>query len=617
MRERSDSHGGNLRQLRWHQLPAYGREGMSAGVAQRGGDSGGWTTVSYKRRKVTRPVDRGHDRPRFSSRHGGYREDIFYSSRRRHQDHSQDSRYLSCDSRDFGNLGFPGYSTSHHRFSHSRPSIHHHSRPKYHHSHSRPAPSRHHNQSQPASVNHRHSRPASLHQHRSRLVSPRHQSRNCRGRSLIRQEVDSRQQYNRHISVSVAPTTVSQGNNFVPKASFYVTNLPDNVHYVDIRKAFEVCGILSDVYVARNRNARGQNYGFVRFINVKDVVKLQKALNNVFFGQKKVWVNIACFDRFGEARKELVKELEDGKKSAEVGGKNKSKINAEIEKIEKKESKNMGGKNKSKNSVEGKIIIERGKNKEGEKLLYTKALARKQTLEQVKLNAKGSEEEREKAQLSVVVAGDISCSVKDKNYNHVAGGANVTRKFLSDNEDVVWASKGVFARVLNGDYIPIVQQKIIDAGFDNVQVLPRGGDNVVLFCPGKVDMMSVYLEAADFFNCFFSDMHAWSLNEDIVTERGIWLRIYGVPLHVWHSKFLEFISSSIGRLLKIDPCTTNLERFDFARILVSTNGFDVINEVENVLIDDKKYRIKLLEETEAVFARDMCFEEENSDSVSE
>jgi hypothetical protein len=115
------------------------------------------------------------------------------------------------------------------------------------------------------------------------------------------------------------------------------------------------------------------------------------------------------------------------------------------------------------------------------------------------MDVKGREEEREKARLSAVVVGDISCSVKDKKNSHVGGGANVTRKFSSNNEDVVWASKGVFARVLNGDYIPIVQQKIIDAGFDDVRVLPRGGDNVVLLCPDKEDMMSIYLEAADFF----------------------------------------------------------------------------------------------------------------------
>ena len=78
-------------------------------------------------------------------------------------------------------------------------------------------------------------------------------------------------------------------------------------------------------------------------------------------------------------------------------GKNKSKINAEIEKVEKnKELKIMGGKNKLKNSVEGENqIVGRGKN-EGEIFFDVEALARKQALEQVKLNAKSSEEEREK-----------------------------------------------------------------------------------------------------------------------------------------------------------------------------------------------------------------------------
>jgi hypothetical protein len=209
------------------------------------------------------------------------------------------------------------------------------------------------------------------------------------------------------VSISIPPSAISQGTNSASRASFYVTNLPDQAQYVDIRKAFEVCGILSDVYVSRNRNARGQNYGFVRYINVKDVAKLQKALNNVYFGQNKVWANVARFDRFGEVKKELLNGSEDGKRSAVVGGKNKSKNNAD-EKKEKKESNIMGGKNKSKNSE--KIVVkekinEGEKNNDGGIIDSEKeemVLARKHALEQVKLNAKGSEEEREQVRLSGV-----------------------------------------------------------------------------------------------------------------------------------------------------------------------------------------------------------------------
>ena len=91
-------------------------------------------------------------------------------------------------------------------------------------------------------------------------------------------------------------------------------------------------------------------------------------------------------------------------------------------------------------------------------------LARKQVLEMVKLSAKCSEEEREKLRLSVV-SGETSYVdlIKGKKISHDCGvdnvkhDMNVMRKFNSDNDDVVWASKGAMARVLNGDYIPIVQ----------------------------------------------------------------------------------------------------------------------------------------------------------------
>jgi len=74
--------------------------------------------------------------------------------------------------------------------------------------------------------------------------------------------------------VSASHSSTPQGKSSVSRASFYVTNLPKHVHYVELRKAFEVCGILSDVYISKNRNACGQVCGFVRFINVKDTAKL-------------------------------------------------------------------------------------------------------------------------------------------------------------------------------------------------------------------------------------------------------------------------------------------------------------------------------------------------------
>jgi len=91
-------------------------------------------------------------------------------------------------------------------------------------------------------------------------------------------------------------------------------------------------------------------------------------------------------------------------------------------------------------------------------------LARKQILEEVKLTAIGSEEEREKQRLDVV-GGEVSYAelLKGKKISYDGGKGksvvNVMRKFTSNNDDVVWASKDVLGRVLNEEFIPSMQQK--------------------------------------------------------------------------------------------------------------------------------------------------------------
>ena len=65
-----------------------------------------------------------------------------------------------------------------------------------------------------------------------------------------------------------------------------------------LRQAFEVCGILIDVYVAQHRNARGQEFGFVRYVIVRNKEKLAQELNNIWMRQCHIWAREARFDRF-------------------------------------------------------------------------------------------------------------------------------------------------------------------------------------------------------------------------------------------------------------------------------------------------------------------------------
>lgn len=92
------------------------------------------------------------------------------------------------------------------------------------------------------------------------------------------------------------------GNVHTDSVSFYFTNVPHDISYISLRQGFEVCGIMEDVYLARKRNVNGGVFGFVRYRKVKDVEKLLRAINNVWFGDWKVVAKVASFYRFGKVQ---------------------------------------------------------------------------------------------------------------------------------------------------------------------------------------------------------------------------------------------------------------------------------------------------------------------------
>jgi hypothetical protein len=87
------------------------------------------------------------------------------------------------------------------------------------------------------------------------------------------------------------------GSEFKRYVTFYFTNFPAQLSNFYLRKGFEVCGMLEDVFVPNKRNRNGEPYGFVKFLNVRDVSKMTKALNVVWFGHFRVRASVAKFER--------------------------------------------------------------------------------------------------------------------------------------------------------------------------------------------------------------------------------------------------------------------------------------------------------------------------------
>jgi hypothetical protein len=92
----------------------------------------------------------------------------------------------------------------------------------------------------------------------------------------------------------------------------------------------------------------------------------------------------------------------------------------------------------------------------------------------------------------------------------------------SKPKDRSWATGGMVAKVVSGDSTLSIQQRMEDAGFNNVVVTPMGSDRVFLYCKGDADIWKLFNEALDFFSMLFTDIHKWVLNDEMY-EMGAWI----------------------------------------------------------------------------------------------
>jgi len=387
------------------------------------------------------------------------------------------------------------------------------------------------------------------------------------------------------------------------KASFYVTNFPDNLPLIRLRQSFEVREILTDIYVARHRNARGQEFGFVRFVNVKNKVKLSQALNNVWIDQCRIWAREARFDRFAHndvairqykvVGREEEDEVRPVGRSGDEGDKKVGWGNTVSgEKKGKEVTVNVG-------SVEVKVLGEGGKRKvrrveEGVSGAAAGVVVGKKPVASqgvMKADAGGNifETRDEGKPMSWQV------QIKPKQHQQINTLMQFIPTFKSRPDDRNWAKSEMVATVLGGDSSLALQQRVDDAGFNHVYVTPMGGDRVFLYCSDDNDVWQVFHNALDFFGMLFGNLHRWSTS-NIKHERGAWVRLYGAPIHAWSADFFRLCVSNSGRFIRADDCTVDKARLDYAQILISTPSIEIVNTSSDFFIDGCKYVIKLVEE---------------------
>jgi len=155
----------------------------------------------------------------------------------------------------------------------------------------------------------------------------------------------------------------------------------------------------------------------------------------------------------------------------------------------------------------------------------------------------------------------------------------------------------------------MIHNRVEDVGFTDLDIIPMGADKNFIRSLSDSDVLKTVEEASDFFNLLMTNFVRWDKTV-LPFQRGAWLRLYGIPMHAWNESFFKLCVVDCGRFLRTDNCSLERERFDYARVLVSTPSLDIISVVDKLLIDGVLMEVKIVEEWGFSIGEDACLFEE-------
>ncbi|KAL8545394.1 hypothetical protein ACS0TY_005528 [Phlomoides rotata] len=120
-------------------------------------------------------------------------------------------------------------------------------------------------------------------------------------------------------------------------------------------------------------------------------------------------------------------------------------------------------------------------------------------------------------------------------------------------------------------------------------------EHVLINNISELHMEEMIKNMDEWFSYWFEWVRLWKPT-NVCHRQKIWTRWIGVPLHAWSARFFSLASAGIGAFVKMDDDAEKKTRMDFARIMLSVPYLNDINQTVRIQIDEKMYKIKVMEE---------------------
>ncbi|GKV49208.1 hypothetical protein SLEP1_g55970 [Rubroshorea leprosula] len=336
---------------------------------------------------------------------------------------------------------------------------------------------------------------------------------------------------------------------FKQATPYFFTNFPEEWCYADMWGTFLKYGRVFDIYYPNRKSRNGGRFGFVRFLDVKDKRELERQLDQIWVGDRKLWVN---YPRY-----------------------------------ENSQNQKQGG----------DLRVNQGAHLRSQNRSYAEVV-------------KGQLEEKKEEKTRPLLQNNHSWAGKNSSRGSHLDGTNGNRKiwkekgvgenwsgieFNTNPKDEKWL-EGCYVGIAHSiEMVRNLQEKFYMEGYFWCRLRAMGGKLVLLDSDDKEELKDLVELAPEWLAQWFENVKPWT-PDMVATERFAWIRCQGVPLNAWKSDFFEKMSWPWGKFICLDDSTSKKRRFDIARFLISTPSMNSISITRQVKVNGSLFNIKFSEE---------------------
>ncbi|XP_068477286.1 uncharacterized protein [Phaseolus vulgaris] len=325
--------------------------------------------------------------------------------------------------------------------------------------------------------------------------------------------------------------------------TFFLSNFPDSHGKRDMLEVFQKWARVKEVFISRRRNRWGRRFGFVRFFGVRNAASLERDLDSCFVGNMKLYVNIPRYRRDG------------------LGSKGNAFYSDEV--------KPPGGDAQSYITRKNKEVW---REKGGKEAMATNSYNVKSYADAVKRPAQGQ-----------------------------WSGPSITTRVQS----LPWLTNSMIGHMLDEFNFETMREECLKGGMSMFNTKFLGDDQVLLSPKAEGRMEDLVKSHKEWFYSVFAEIKPWT-EHDVVRYKRVWVRCYGLPLHLWSKECLTKVVGEVATVVGLDEATLSWDCLEYARCQVKMLKSCKADLSKEFRINGRLYNVTVVEEAAKSGRVDYC-----------